>query len=255
MHSFEEEEEEEKEEAESADIGEAEEGEDLALDDFKGEGQDGGSHEAKEPKREQTKEERARQAEARRRREAERRKAEDKRIADEAYVKGQLDSTKKNPYTNEPVKDEYDLKVLRVQRQIEEEGGDPITDLPAKLAELDRAEAKKKAEEAKKRADGETAIESDIADFRKKYPSVDPKSILGDGRFASFSRGKLGSERLADIYAEFTKTFGEPAKKSDDGRKKGAAPNPNGGKKADAASYSKMSKEQKIAYLKSQGLI
>lgn len=248
-------EEEEKEKTESDDIGESEEEEDLTLDDLEGDEAEGDGQKAEGPKKEQSKEERARQAEARRKREAEKRKAEDKRIADEAYVRGQLDSTKKNPYTNQPVKDEYDLKVLRVQRQIEEDGGDPITDLPARLAELDRADARKKADEAKKKAEGDKAIEDDIADFRKKNPSVDPKKLLADGRFASFSRGKLGSESLADIYDEFSKTFGSQPEKTEDGRKKGSAPSPNGGKKADKTSYSKMTREQRIAYLKSQGLI
>lgn len=231
--------------------------EDVTLDDLDGsEGGGGnGQTEHKEPKREQSVEERARQAEARRKREAKEREAKEREIADKAYLKGQLDSTKVNPYTNKPVADEYDLKVLRVQRQIDEEGGDPITDLPAKLAELERAEARKKAESAKKEADGEKAIADDIGDFRKKHPDVDAKVLLSDGRFASYSRGKLGSESLSDIYEEFTKTFGNEAKKTDDGKKKGAAPNPNGGKKAEAIPYSKMTKEQKIAYLKSQNLI
>lgn len=247
----------EKNEKEAEATKESQSDEDITLDDIEEtkEGEsDGQAH--KETKNEQSKEERARQAEARRRREAKEREAKEKEIADKAYLKGQLESTRVNPYTNKPVEDEYDLKVLKVQRQIEDEGGDPITDLPAKLAQLDRAEAKKKAENAKKEAEGEKAIADDIDDFRKKHPDVDAKELLSDGRFASYSRGKLGSESLSDIYDEFTKTFGKESKKSEaDGKKKGAAPSPNGGQKAETVPYSKMTKEQKIAYLKSQNLI
>lgn len=236
-----------------------EEREDLTLDDVEevdgGEPGDGKAEPKEADKAEQTKEERARQAEARRKREAKERQAKEKEIADKAYLRGQLDSTRVNPYTNNPVKDEYDLKVLRVQRQIEDEGGDPITDLPAKLAELDREEASKRADEAKKAAESDKAIEDDIADFRGKHPGVDPKEILSDARFAAFSRGKLGSERLSDIYDEFSKTFGDLGKKETDGRKKGTAPSPNGGQKREAPSYSKMTEEQKIAYLKKEGMI
>lgn len=236
-----------------------EEREDLTLDDVEevdgGEPGDGKAEPKEADKAEQTKEERARQAEARRKREAKERQAKEKEIADKAYLRGQLDSTRVNPYTNKPVKDEYDLKVLRVQRQIEDEGDDPITDLPAKLAELDREEASKRADEAKKAAESDKAIEDDIADFRGKHPGVDPKEILSDARFAAFSRGKLGSERLSDIYDEFSKTFGDLGKKETDGRKKGTAPSPNGGQKREAPSYSKMTEEQKIAYLKKEGMI
>ena len=44
---------------------------------------------------------------------------EKKRIEREAYLKGKLESTKVNTFTNKPIKDEYDLKVFKLQQEIE----------------------------------------------------------------------------------------------------------------------------------------
>lgn len=232
--------------------------EDVGIEDLESDDEgDGQKQEDKKP--EMTKEERAKQAEARRQREAKEKEEREKRIADEAYLKGQLSAIKKNPYTEEEIKDEYDLKVYELQRKIESEGGDPVKDLPKRLADMDRAERQKRKSEADAKAESDRKVAEDLADFRAKYPGKEAE--IKSEAFAEFAEGKWGTIPLADIYAKwqsFKKKNGIKTEEEDEeggARKKGAAPSPNGGRKAEPTSYSKMSKEEKIKELRRQGLI
>lgn len=234
----------------------SEEDEDLDLDDFEDEEQEEKEEKEESSKEEQDKEERARQAKLRREREAREREQREKAIKDEAYLKGQLEATKVNPYTNEPIDDEYDLKILKVQKELEKEGKDPIADLPKRLAQLNRSadlEAKKEESARKERED---AIDNDIKDFKSKYPKVDIFKLLNDQDFKDYSDGRLGvkgGKSLAQIYEDFERFKSKYTKKEEESHK--APPSPNGGRKTEKTSYSEMSEEQRIAELKRQGLI
>ncbi len=209
-------------------------------------------------KEEQDKAERARQAKLRREREAKERAEREKKLQEEAYLKGQLDGVKVNTFTNEPITDEYDLKIYKVQLALEKEGKDPISDLPKRLAELDRTasnEAKKKEAEKRERED---AIDKDIADFRAKYPNVSVAKLLNDPDFKDYSDGRLGikdGKSLAQLYEDFTKFKAKYVKEEVEEAETKSPPSPNGGRKRDKTSYSTMTEEQKIAELKKQGLI
>lgn len=212
-------------------------------------------------KKVQDEEERARQAKLRREREAREREAREKAIEEKAYLKGQLDSTKVNTFTNEPIEDEYDLKIFTIQKQLEKEGKDPISDLPKRLAELNRSAGQKAKTEADEKKAREDAIDSDIKDFRAKYPRVDIAELLKDPDFKEYSDGRLGikgGKSLAQIYDDFEKFKAkfvgkkEDDENDDDGKK--STPSPNG-QKHKKSTYSNMSKEDKIKELKRQGLI
>lgn len=216
----------------------------------------------KKSKKVQDEAERARQAKARREREAKEQQAREKAIEEKAYLKGKLDSTKVNTFTNEPIEDEYDLKIYEIQKELDKEGKDPITDLPKRLAELNRNAGKKAKEEADSKKEREDAIDKDISDFRAKYPKVNVAELLKDPDFKDYSDGRLGikgGKSLAQIYEDFEKfkskyvTKKVEEEEEDDGKK--SPPSPDGGRKHQKTSYSTMSEEDKIKELKRQGLI
>jgi len=234
--------------------------EDLEEEEEGGEGE--GEKPQEKPKakpEEQSREERAKQAQARREREARER---EERIKREAYLKGKLDSVKVNPFTNEPIEDEYDLKVYEIQARLKAEGKDPLADLPRALAQAEReAREKAKADEQEKREHSE-AIDRDLAEFRQKHPDVDPAQLMQDPDFIEYSDGKLGvkgGKSLSEIYEAFGKFMerqGKPLKPKQKPEEKPSAPSPNGGRRtAPTSDYSKMTKEQRIEYLKKNKLI
>ena len=79
-----------------------------------------------------------------------RRKAEEdaKRRIEEAeakaYEKGRLEAYKGkiNPYTNKPIVDSSDIEVYEMMYKLEQEGKDPINDLPNALSDRKREEQK-----------------------------------------------------------------------------------------------------------------
>lgn len=210
-------------------------------------------------KKVQDENERARQAKARREREAKERETREKAIKDEAYLKGQLDSTKVNTFTNEEIEDEYDLKIFTIQKQLEKEGKDPISDLPKRLAELNRSAGKKAQEEAKEKKEREDSIDKDLKDFRSKNPKVDVTALLKDPDFQSYTEGRLGvkgGKSLAQLYADFetfkAKYEKKETKVEDDA--KASSPSPSG-QPHKKTSFASLSEEDKIKELKRQGLI
>ena len=217
--------------------------------------------EEEKSKKVQDEEERARQAKARREREAREREAREKAIEEKAYLKGQLEATKVNTFTNEPIDDEYDLRVFNIQKQLEKEGKDPISDLPKRMAELNRSAGKEAQDKANEKKQRDEAINNDIKDFKEKFPTVNIAELLKDPDFKDYSDGRLGikgGKSLAQIYTDFEKFKSRFVKKEehveeeDDGKK--TPPSPSG-QKHKSHSYSSMSEEDKIKELKRQGLI
>ena len=215
----------------------------------------------KKEKGNQSKEERARQAQARRDREAKEREAREKEIEKKAYLKGKLDSTKVNTYTEEPIEDEYDLFIFETQKQLEKEGKDPISDLPKRLAEINRENDKKAKEEAEKKKKQDEKIDQEFAEFHSKYPDVSIPELLKDPDFADYADGRLGmgAKTLTQLYEGFMKMknkfSGAKTEKEEEDDGKATPPSPNGGRKHEKTSYSKMSEEEKVKELRRQGLI
>lgn len=235
------------------------EDDDADEDEEEDEDEDEDDEKSKKSKEEQDKAERARQAEARRKREAKEREAREKEIERKAYLKGKLEATKVNTFTEEPIEDEYDLFIFETQKQLEKEGKDPISDLPKRLADINRQSAKKATEEADKKRQLDEQIDKEFSEFKDKYPSVKIPELLADPDFKDYADGRLGKggKTLTQLYESFQnlkkKFGGSEEEEEDDGKK--SPPSPNGGRKTTKTSYSKMSREAKIKELRRQGLI
>lgn len=214
----------------------------------------------KKAKEQQDKEERARQAQKRREREAKEREAREKAIKDEAYLQGQLDGIKVNPFTEEPIEDKYDLEIYKIQLELQKEGKDPIADLPKRQAELARKKAKEAEKEATAKKQLDERVDNEFKEFGQKYPNVNVRQLLNDPDFKDYAEDRLGvgDKTLTQIYEAFTKLKQKlggkkEGEEEDDGIR--TPPSPNGGRKTRETPYSKMSEEDKIKELKRQGLI
>lgn len=109
-------------------------------------------------------------------------------------------SGKKNEYTGQPIKDEYDLEVYETMRKIEEKGGDPVADFASEMAERRRQEAQK----ANERVQTEQKYQTELVEFAKEMPDVDLKVLFNDPKFRTFARGKLGVMSLKEVYADYS---------------------------------------------------
>lgn len=154
--------------------------------------------ESKEESKEQSPEERAEFAKIRRKAEEDAQKKIESETK-KAYEKGKLEAYKGkiNPYTNKPITDLADIEMYEVMFQLEQEGKDPINDLPEKLSSKRREEAK--AIQEKKEAEEKTARE--IEEFQTKYPNVDLSELLKDSFFNDYIQGKTKS--LTELYDGF----------------------------------------------------
>lgn len=127
-------------------------------------------------------------------------------IRREAYERGIREgrvaafSGKKNEYTGQPIKDEYDLEVYETMRKIEEAGGDPVADFASEMAERRRQEAQK----ANERKETEQKYQTELVEFAKEMPDVDLKVLFNDPKFRTFARGKLGVMSLKEVYADYS---------------------------------------------------
>lgn len=141
---------------------------------------------------------------AKRRREKEQaekdRKDQEQKIREEARLQTELELTKTNPYTDEPINDEEDLKIYKIQKEIEKSGGDPINDLPKKLAEINRQERAKRQESLSKENAEREKLQKDIDEFHQKYPKVNLKELADDKDFIDFAADKQGRMKLEEIY-------------------------------------------------------
>ena len=134
---------------------------------------------------------------ARRRREAERQKelleTRNKTIIE--TLKG------KNPYTGESMTDSADVEEYLMMREIEEGGGDPVSDYSKHRKQKERDAARASEEAAKK----EEWYQKDLASFVTAYPDVMLDELLADEDFRDYADGKVGNKSMTDIYAGYLK--------------------------------------------------
>ena len=106
----------------------------------------------------------------------------------------------KNPYNNEEMKDSADVEEYLLMKEIEKQGGDPLSDYSKhlKAKERKKAEARTKAENTKEwyRKDGEN--------FAAKYPEVNIQDLISDEQFNRYADGKVGEIPLSEIYEGYT---------------------------------------------------
>ena len=117
----------------------------------------------------------------------------------EAFKEGRLASYKGriNPYTNKPITDYSDLEMYEAMFKLEEEGKDPLVDLPEYLAAKQREEVKI----AKERQELETKVQEELNEFMEKYPSVNVEELLKDKFFMDYIEGK--DKSLTILYENF----------------------------------------------------
>jgi len=215
----------------------------------------------------------ARFAEMRRKKEAEEKakrvaeeKAREQKIRDDATLKAKLEVIKKNPYTEEPIVDEEDLKIYEIQKQLEDEGKDPVADLPKRLADIERrkiqeakAEKDKREQEEKSRSE---KIRSEIQELREKYPKLNTVELANDPLFQECLKGRAGrwtQVEIYEFYLEKKKAAAEKAKAEKDqkvidenGTKISKTPSSKANGGITSKSVSDMSKEEFEAYWKAK---
>lgn len=159
------------------------------------------------------KEKRAEFARKRREREAaekeeRERKEREERIKREAATQAELGMIKENPWTKKPIKDEKDLEIYKIMKELDDQGKDPLEDLPEALAER----ARKREEESKKAVDDEKKVadelKKEIDDLRKKYPKVNTRELADDPLYNEIAEEKGGRWTVTEIYEEYLKRKG-----------------------------------------------
>lgn len=203
----------------------------LTEDDFIDEEEE----EKNNPKSKETKEEeqsRKKNAEeARKRREREQKEREEK-IRKEAFEEGKRlakrESLKINEFTDEPIETDLDAEVFETMKAIKEKGGDPIKDFVKEWAKKENSRRKEEADKAKARSEQEEWEKQDRIEFSKKVGgSAKALEIFNDSKFRLFAKGRIGKDKLVDIYEEFLDF--EKGYKPNDDRSKSLTPNSTGG--------------------------
>lgn len=132
------------------------------------------------------------EADANRKLESEKQKAfEEGRLA--AY-KGKL-----NPYTEKPITDLADIEIYETMFKLDQEGKDPLNDLPEALANSKREE--QKLIQDRKKLEEQTRQELD--EFATKYPDINVKELLENPIFNDYIQGK--NKPIIELYEGFNR--------------------------------------------------
>ena len=118
-----------------------------------------------------------------------------------------------NPYTNQIINDEYDVKEYLDMYEIDSNGGDPVTG----YRQLQKDRAKKEAEDkikAEEKAKQDKWYEDDTKDFVDKYSVEKLQELTKDEDFNLFANGKIGKIPLNNIYEDYQKLISKYEKKS-----------------------------------------
>lgn len=101
-----------------------------------------------------------------------------------------------NPYTNEKMEDEADVKEYLTMREIEKSGKDPITD----FSSYQKQKAKEEAEKERVKKESEEWIQNDAKDFKSKHPDVNLDELIKDELFSSIAKPQAGKIPMTKIY-------------------------------------------------------
>lgn len=169
---------------------------------------------------ESEKEKNAKAAERRRKREkAQKERAErEAKIREEATLNAELGILKVNPYTEEPIEDAEDLKIYKLQKELDDEGKDPINDLPKRLAENARKSAKEAKErqlqEERDKEEVQKKVSEDVAALQKAYPKVNLSELAKDELFQECLMGRAGRWTQIEIYELYLQKKAEADRKA-----------------------------------------
>lgn len=143
--------------------------------------------------------------------------AREQKIREEATLQAELGLLKTNPYTGEAITDAEDLKIYKLQKELEDEGKDPINDLPKRIAENARkaaAEQQKKLEtEQKAKKEVDEKVNREINELREKYPKVNLAELARDELFKECLNGRAGRWTQVEIYELYLQKKAEAEKK------------------------------------------
>lgn len=207
----------------------------------------------------QSKEENAKYANARRRAEEEAQKKIEQ-ARKEAYEKGleqgkiQSYIGKENPYTGQPIKDDYDVQEYLEMFELDSKGKDPISG----YRELQKDKARKEAEEkikAEEKQKQDNWYQDDTKDFVEKYSAEKLQELTKDADFNLFAEGKIGRVPLAQIYDSYQKLINKYEQKSVETAKQivannNATPGAIEEQEVQEMDWSNMSKDQFEKYLR-----
>ncbi len=103
-----------------------------------------------------------------------------------------------NPYTQNPIKDEFDEEEYLTMREIEAEGKDPVSDYSSYV--------KEKKKEEKKSHSNNFDTKTDLIDFKRAYPNVDVNQLMQDQTFINDFGEDLGKVSLKTLYKLYERT-------------------------------------------------
>ena len=158
-----------------------------------------------------------REAEAKAKAEREEKAKEIETAKKAGYREGVIATLKTNPYTEEPIEDDYDLEIYEIQQELDRQGKDPNKDLPRELArrrrELEKAEREKAEADEKSKQEAEAKKSEvlarkrkEIEEVRKKYDLTEEqmKELLDkDSDFGKKVKDKEDRWTLEEIFDAF----------------------------------------------------
>lgn len=109
-----------------------------------------------------------------------------------------------NPYTGEKMEDSADVEQYLTMREIKSRGGDPVGEFAKYHKIMEREKTQREAQEAQartKEAERQAARDRDMSTHREKYPDVDVRSMMNDGDFMAYAKGRVGKD--GSIYAVY----------------------------------------------------
>ncbi len=175
---------------------------------------DDGKEDGKSEKKTQSKSVNARFAQERREREAQAKAKAEKEAREaerRAYVKGQVDTLKTNPYTGDPITDETDLEQYKVMKELDEKGDDPLKGFAKAWADRTRSEMSKREQAQAKKAEEAKQAQKEVDDLVAAYPGLDVPALVKDDAFQKFASGKYGRWTLTEIYETYKAKDGRQA--------------------------------------------
>ena len=175
---------------------------------------DDGKEDGKSEKKTQSKSVNARFAQERREREAQAKAKAEKEAREaerRAYVKGQVDTLKTNPYTGDPITDETDLEQYKVMKELDEKGDDPLKGFAKAWADRTRSEMSKREQAQVKKAEEAKQAQKEVDDLVAAYPGLDVPALVKDDAFQKFASGKYGRWTLTEIYETYKAKDGRQA--------------------------------------------
>lgn len=164
---------------------------------------DDGKEDGKSEKKAQSKSVNARFAQERREREAQAKAKAEKEAREaerRAYVRGQVDTLKTNPYTGDPITDETDLEQYKLMKKLDDDGLDPLKGFAKAWADKTRSEMQAQKDEQAKKAEEAKKAKQEVDDLSAAYPGLDVQALGKDDAFQKFARGKYGRWTLTEIY-------------------------------------------------------